>query len=142
MSNKIKVYVSHSIAGKYAEKATTEQKLTNCDKAIVFGKQLAKEFPTIDFYIPGRHEEFVIVAFRKNYLTLEQVLNIDCDIVSQSNFIVVFAPDDYISKGMQIEIDHAVENSIPVISAIDGTYEQYFKRICYVINCHLISMMR
>ena len=139
---KIKAYISHSIAGKYAEKATTEQKLANCDKAILFGEQLAKEFPSIDFYIPGKHEIFVITAFRKNYLTLEQVLDIDCNIVSQCNFIVVFSPDDYISKGMQIEIDHAVFNSIPVISAIDGSYEEYFQRIIYAINCHLTSMLR
>ena len=140
--SKIKAYVSHSIAGKYAEEATTKQKLANCDKAILFGKQLAKEFPNIDFYIPGKHEIFVIIALEKDYLTLEQVLDIDCSIVSQCNFIVVFSPDDYISKGMQIEIDHAVYSNIPVISAIDGSYEEYYKRIVYAINCHLTSMLR
>lgn len=140
--SKIKAYVSHCIAGKYAEKATAEQKLANCDKAILFGKQLAKEFPNIDFYIPGKHEIFVIVAFRKNYLTLEQVLDIDCDIVSQCNFLVVFAPDDYISKGMRIEIDYAVENNIPVVVAVDGDYDSHFKKIVYGINCHLTLMLR
>ena len=140
--SKIRAYISHSIAGKYGGKATNEQKLANCDKAILFGKQLAKEFPNIDFYIPGKHEIFVIVAFEKNYLTLEQVLDIDCSIVSQCNFIVVFSPDDYISKGMQIEIDYAVENNIPVIIAVDGDYDSHFKKIVCGINCHLTSMLR
>lgn len=142
MSNKIRAYVSHSIAGKYAEEATAEQKLANCDKAILFGEQLAKEFPNIDFYIPGKHETFVITAFKKKYLTLEQVLDIDCDIISQCNFIVVFSPDDYISKGMQVEVDYCVFNNIPVIVAVDGDYDSHFKKIVYGINCHLTSMLR
>jgi len=140
--NKIRAYVSHCIAGKHGWKATRKQKEANINKAIIFGKQLIKEFPNIDFYIPGEHDEFVLIAFDKKYLTGEQILDVDCDIVSKCNFLVVFAPDDYISKGMQIEIDYAVDNNIPVIVAVDGDYDSHFKKLVYGINCHLTSMMR
>lgn len=115
---------------------------TNNKKAIDFGKQLIKEFPDVDFYIPGEHDEFILIAYRKEYLTEKQILSVDCDIVLRCNFLVVFAPDDYISSGMKIEIDHAVANNIPVILAVDGDYNSHFRKIVYGINCHLVSMMR
>ena len=142
MSNEIKVYISHSICGKMGDAATKEYMNVNNKKAIAFGNALGKEFPNIDFHVPGAYEEFVEPAYRKGHLTRKQILDIDCDIISNSNFIIVFSPDDYISRGMQIEIDHAVKSHIPVISAIDGSYEEYYKRIVYAINCHLTSMLR
>jgi len=140
--SKIRAYVSHSIRGKYGATATQEQMEANNQKALGFGRELAGEFSGVDFYIPAVHDEFVLIAYRKGYLTEKQILDVDCDIVSKCNFLVVFAPDDYISKGMGIEIGHAVENNIPIISAVDGTYKEYYKRIVYAINCHLTSMMR
>lgn len=142
MSNKIRAYCSHSIRGKYGNAATDEQMAANNQKAIEFGRLLADEFPMIDFYVPGEHDEFVLIAYRWGLITEKQILDVDCEIVSRCNFLIAFAPDDYISKGMQIEIDHAVFNSIPVISAVDGDEEEYFKRICHAVNCHLISMLR
>lgn len=142
MNNEIKVYISHSIRGKMGDRATKEYMDINNKKAISFGETLSKEFLNIDFHVPGAYEDFVGPAYRKGHLSEKQILDIDCDIISRSNFIVVFAPDDYISKGMQIEIDYAVESHIPIISAVDGTYDEYVKRIVYAINCHLTSMLR
>lgn len=141
MSNDIKVYISHSICGKMGKGATKEYMDANNKKAIAFGKTLGEEFPNIDFHIPGAYEDFVGPAYRKGHLTREQILDVDCDIISRSNFIIVFAPDDYISGGMKVEIDYATLHSIPIISAIDGTYEEYVQKIIYAVNCHLISMM-
>lgn len=140
--SKIRAYVSHSIRGKFGSTATSEQMEANNQKAIDFGKQLAIEFPNIAFYIPGAMDKFVKPAWDMGYLTIEQILNVDCDIISRCNFIVVFSPDDYISKGMKVEIDHAVLNKIHVIVAVDGSYEEYVQRIIYAINCHLVSMLR
>ena len=128
-----------------------------CEKATAYMKEVgfrdvyqlkngiltfAKEFPNIDFYVPGEHDEFVLIAYRWGVLTEKQILDIDCEIVSRCSFLVVFAPDDYISKGMQIEVDYCVFNKIPVISAIDGSYDEYVKRIIYAVNCYLTSMLR
>ncbi len=142
MGKEIRVYCSHSIRGKHGASATREQMDANNRKAIKFGKQLAKEFPDINFYIPGGHDEFILIAYLKGYLNEKQILDVDCVIVSRCNFIVVFSPDDYISKGMKIEIDYAVKNNIPVIVAIDGDYDSHFRKIVYGINCHLTSMLR
>lgn len=137
-----RVYISHSIRGRQGINATAEQMEENNRKAIEFGRQLTEEFPTIGFYIPGAVDEFVKPAFDKGHLTLKQILDVDCDIISRSNFIIVFAPDDFISSGMKVEIDYATLHSISIISAIDGSYEEYVQKIIYAVNCHLISIMR
>jgi len=142
MSNKIRAYVSHSIRGKFGSNATDVQMQANNQKAINFSKQLAKEFPNIDFYTPGEHDELVLIAYRRGLLTEEQILDIDCEIISRCSFLIVYSPDDYTSKGMLTEIDYCVLNKIPVISAMDGDEEQYFKRVVQAINCHLTSMLR
>ncbi len=142
MSSKIKVYISHSICGKMGDKATQEYMEVNSQKAIAFGETLSEEFPDISFHVPGAYEEFVLPAYRKGHLTRKQILDVDCDIISRSNFIIVFAPDDFISKGMKVEVDYATLHNIPIISAMDGSYDEYVKRIIYAVNCHLTSMMR
>lgn len=142
MSNEIKVYMSHSIRGKMGNNATKEYMDINNKKAIAFGETLSEEFPNISFHIPGAYEDFVGPAYRKGYLSEKQVLDIDCDIISNGSFIVVFSPDDFISKGMKVEIDYALKHNIPVISAIDGAPAEYLHRIICAINCHLTSMMR
>ena len=124
--SKIRAYIGHSIRGKFGIDATDKQRDMNSKKAVEFSKQLSEEFPNIDFYIPGLHQEFDCVAERKGYLTDKQILDIDCTIISRCNFIVIFSLDDYISRGMQIEIDYAVEIIIPVISSIDGSYVEYY----------------
>jgi hypothetical protein len=139
---KIKAYISHSIRGKMGVDATEEYMRANNEKAIKFGKRLANEFPTVDFYVPGEHDEFVLIAYQKKYLTEEQILEIDCDIVQQCNFLIAYTPDDYVSRGMQVEIDYAVNAHIPVLSVVDGDEKEYFKRMCHAINCQLMSMMR
>lgn len=140
--SKIRCYVAHSIRGKFGKNATLEQMEANNQKAIKFGGQLAEEFPGIDFYIPGEHDEFIVIAYLKGYLDEKQILDVDCDIVSKCSFLIVYSPDDYVSKGMQIEVDHCVLNKIPIVAAVDGDDEQYFNRIVYGINCHLTSMLR
>ncbi len=142
MMNKIRVYISHPIRGKFGPDATDEQRKEHSDKAVAFGNMHRNEFPMIDFYIPGEHYEIDTVAFRKKYMTEEQILDIDCIIISRCNFLIVYAPDGYTSGGMQIEIDHCVFNKIPVISAVDGTYKEYVARLIHAINCQLISMLR
>ena len=140
--SKIRAYISHTIRGKQGVGATDDERREASEKATVFGNTLRKKFPNIDFYIPGEHHEIDTISYRKGYMTEEQILDIDCEIISKCNFIVIFSPDDYISKGMQIEIDHAVKSHISVISAVDGSYEEYVNRIVYAVNCHLVSMLR
>ena len=138
----IKAYISHSIRGKSEEGATNKEREINSKKACEFGALMRKEFPNIEWYIPGEHQEIDTIAYRKGYMTEEQILDIDCEIINGCNFMVVYSPDDYISKGMQIEIDHCVRTHVSIISAVDGNYDEYVKRIIHAINCYLTSCMR
>lgn len=115
MSNQIKVYVSHSIRGKKGVNATDEDMQKNNQLAIAFGGQLRGCWPGVKFYVPGDHDEFVIVAYSNKMLTEKQILDVDCEIVKGCNFIIAFTPDGYLSRGMRVEIEYACSNGIPVI---------------------------
>jgi hypothetical protein len=115
MKKQVKVYVSHSIRGKKGVNATEADMRCNNDLAIIFGKALRRKFPGINFYVPGDHDEFVLIAYKEMYLNEKQILDIDCKIVQQCAFVIAFSPDGYLSRGMKVEIEYAGENGIPVI---------------------------
>ena len=115
MSKPVKVYVSHSIRGKKGLKATNEDMHRNNDSAIIFGRALRRKWPGVNFYVPGDHDEFIMIAYRDKYLTEKQILDVDCKIIQGCAFMIVYSPDNYLSRGMKVEIEYANENGIPVI---------------------------
>lgn len=116
MKKQIKVYVSHSIRGKKGKNATDEDMRHNVSLAIIFGQALRRKFPGIDFYVPGDHEYPPVGnLLRKKYITVGQILDVDCEIVERCNFVIAYSPDSHLSSGMKREIEHAGENGIPVI---------------------------
>ncbi len=132
--------MSHSIRGKMGTKATIEYMDANNTKAIAFATRLREVFPDVHIHVPGEYEEFVGPAYRKGHLTEKQILDIDCDIISSGDFMIVYSPDDYISTGMQVEINHCIKHNIPIVSVVDGDEEEYFKQMCHAINCQLMSI--
>ncbi len=103
---KPRIYVSHSIRGKFGKDAMREQMVENCQKAIRFGKYLRECFPEVDWYVPGDHEFPPVSYFiRKKYVTIEQVLDIDTEIIGEENCkgILFYMPDSYLSPGMLVE---------------------------------------
>lgn len=118
--SEIRVYVSHSICGKMGKDATDEYMKANNNKAILFGKNLRYHFPSVDLYVPGEHDEFVMIAYRKKIISIPEILDVDCEIINQCNFLIAYSPDGFISNGMQVEIDHANKEGIPVL-VVDGT---------------------
>jgi hypothetical protein len=110
-----KIYVSHSIRGKKGNTATQEQMAENCAKVRFFGKCLRLNISSrIEWYIPGEHDELISYLFHKGYVTEAAILEGDCDILSKCRGLILYMPDDYISKGMRIELDYANEHEIPV----------------------------
>jgi len=130
MKKQIKVYITHSIRGKKGMDATKEDMRRNNKLAILFGQSLRRKFPGIDFYVPGDHDEFVLIAYLKKYLDEKQILNVDCEIVEGCNFVLAYSPDGYLSRGMKIEIEYAGEHGIPVvvIFKLDRTGENLINR--------------
>ncbi len=118
----IRMYISHCIGGKMGREATDAYMKANNDKAIEFGVVLRKFFPGVIFYVPGDHDEFVMIASRRKFLNIIQILEIDCMIVDRCNVVIAYSPDGFISNGMQCEIDHANKAGIPVL-IVDGTTE-------------------
>lgn len=113
---KIRFYVSHSIRGSAGKNATPIQMKANCDAIIVLVKQLREVIPVADFYIPAEHEDFVLHAYRSGYLTEKQILDVDCQIISDTcDAVIVYVPEgDTLQGGREIEFDYAIEHGIPV----------------------------
>jgi len=68
----------------------------------------------LEIYCPAEHDESLSIAYRKGYLTIDELLNVDCEIISRRNVVLVYCPDGYISGGMWIEIEYAQTHIIPV----------------------------
>jgi len=117
--NKIKVYISHSIQGRKGKDATHEDMVENNLRASTFGAVLSCKFPHIGFYVPGDHDEFVMIAFESGILTIDQILEVDCKILSKRHILLNYIPDQYISGGMLKENMYAQENGIPILMAVD-----------------------
>lgn len=102
--NPIKIYVSHTISngGKIPESEWSE----NCRKVIDWVNELRKEFPEVNFYVPAESEPFVHNAFTGKYLNYNQIIEIDCMIISECDGALFYAPDGF-STGMNLELVYA-----------------------------------
>lgn len=96
----------------------------NNQKAIDFTNELRKLFPTIEFYCPGEHDEFVLLAYLNDYLSEEQILDIDCDILAKRDLLINYTPDGYFSKGMLVENKEAGMCGMPIFNLKDSSEEQ------------------
>ena len=115
--NNVKVYLVHSIRGIAGTKATSEIMEANSQKAIEFVRSLEVAFPNVDFYCPAEHDEFVLNAWEKGLISENDILDVDCQILSKRHILLVYAYDQYISNGMLREIKHAQLLGIPVFFA-------------------------
>ena len=109
--------MSHPIRGVLREKATEETMKANNQKAIAWGRELWGEFGSqLDLYVPGEHDEFVLIAYLNEFLTEKQILAVDCVIVDKCEAVIVANWEGSYSGGMKIEVDHAVEQRIRVFT--------------------------
>jgi hypothetical protein len=112
---KMRIYISHSVRGKYGKKATDAQMKENCAKAIGFVERLRATCPSLNIHCPAEMEDFVAVAYRMGVLSEKEILKVDCEILRNCNFLLVYCPDGVISHGMQIEIDFAKKHKITTV---------------------------
>ena len=110
----IKIYVSHSIRGKYGNNATHAQMKENCDTIIEIVKRLRKTFSKVDFYVPAESEPFVQRAFDKKYMDEKQILDVDCSIIDSCDAVIMYIPeDDELQGGRLVENDYSNSKGIP-----------------------------
>jgi len=125
-------YFSHPIRGVRGNAATAEEMEANCRKCRAVAHDLMRRFTKIDLYIPADHDEFVSFAFQTKILTDTQILDIDCMIVDDRDFLVYYNPFDHISQGMSREIAFAKANHIPMFEVKKnnaGTRKRFAKFI-------------
>lgn len=115
-----KLYLSHPIRGAKGAAATDEDMVLNNERAINFANRLRNTMLNEydELYVPAEHDLFVGKAYRAKYLTEGQILRIDCDIIDECSGVIVY---DYgcISRGMEVEITHAIQRGIPVTYLCD-----------------------
>ena len=113
---KVRAYLSHPVRGKSGNNATSREIEYNRQKGIVTSKILSICVPNLDIYCPGEHDEFPEAALYDHYLTLEDVLNIDCKILHKRDLLIVYDWQNFWSAGMMKEIVYATMHHL----------EQYF----------------
>jgi len=116
----LKIYISHPISSD-----TADGKANNCLRARRVGEFLQKEFPHIHWYVPGADtEEFVSRAHRRGYLSFEQILIIDCEIIDDCDAVLQL---DYrngeSSNGCAVEQLHALLREIPIVGSTEDEDE-------------------
>lgn len=114
LKRKIRAYCSHSIRGYMGEKCPIKQRDFNKTKAIEWGKKLWIFFGSnLELYIPGANDDWAVVGMRKGFLTIDQVLDIDCGIVELCDVLLIMDWENHISGGMLKEINTAKVLGIP-----------------------------
>ena len=122
MMKPIKIYLSHPIRGPKGDKATAADMLKNNEKAIEIGIQLRSYFfdwqsfsglPEIQLYIPAEHEDVISYLLYHKYITVDQLLEADCNVVGQSDILLMYGRP---SSGMKKEFEYADENDIAIVS--------------------------
>jgi len=122
LKRKIRAYLAHPIRGAKGADATQEDMEINNQKAIEFAKRLDIYFGSnLEIYVPGEHDEFIMLAYLKGILTEKQILEIDCEILSKRDIVIVAYWSGQLSRGMQTEVMKATELGIPifVLSGLD-----------------------
>jgi len=130
----MKVYLSHSIRGSKGNAATQTEQKACCDAAIALGERISAEIPSLELYIPGANEEFVAIAYRKSYMTIDEILDVDCTIIDNCEAVIVYVPtDDQLQGGRLVEFKHAVDTDKPVICFNENEVDNIVKWLVHLI---------
>ena len=134
-----RIYLSHPIRGPKGSFASEKTITRNCQKAIRVGKQIQAYlldwekldgFPAGSIYVPAEHDEALRIAFDKGFLTVDQILEIDCEIVSRCDLLLAYGP---LSSGMKAEIKCAQQHNIPILF-FDAWDAQVSRSLKYVLS--------
>ena len=118
---KIEAYFSIPIRGKSGNKSTSQEIEQNIQKGIVASKILSICIPELEIYCPGEHDVFPQFALAMKYLTIEQLLAVDCNILDRKDLLLVYDWQNWVSNGMIEEIMFAKQHGIQMY---------FFSEIC------------
>ena len=109
----LRAYLSHPIRGKKGKDATPGDIAANNQAAIQFADTVRWRFPALDLYVPAEHDEALTIFLHKGYITIDQLLEADCEVLAKRDFLLVYTPTSLISSGMFREMQFAVIHNIP-----------------------------
>ncbi len=131
----MRVYLSHKIQGKDGAGVSDEVMRRNLLDAIIVAEKLRALFPEkLEIYVPAENETFVNFAYKLGFLTVEQILEVDCKIIDCLDAVIVYVPEgDDLQGGRLIEYEHALETHKPVwvfsdVENVAGWLTQQFLR--------------
>lgn len=113
----MRVYLSHAMRGQAGTGATVDAQAKNCAAAIEIAWKLRHTYGRkLDLYVPAETEPFVQDAYDHGFLTVKQILDVDCRVLKRCDAMVVWVPEgDSLQGGRLIEYDYALLHNIPVI---------------------------
>lgn len=104
----ISAYMSHHIRGPNGDEATPEEVEVNIQAAKEMGQIIREAFPELDLYVPGDQDQALTFLLDEKYITVEQILEADCSIIDQRDFMIMYSQYDNISGGMHHEMNHCL----------------------------------
>ena len=110
----VHAYLSHPIRGSGVDKASKKTQISNGEKAATVARELERLIPGLKIYCPGDAEKFTFYSYSLGFLTDEQILDIDCRIISDGDLLLSYDFDT--SHGVKIEKTFARESGIPIYS--------------------------
>jgi len=137
--NHLRVYLSHWIRGP---EGTNTTKAENYKRAHEVARKLRTQIPEINLYVPAEADETLSYLYDAKKITIEEILEADCAVISKCSFVFAYTPTGVFSHGMEVEIDYAIENNIPVIYASDSTLDKACKELKEKMNEQSISYRR
>lgn len=115
-SRKYTAYFSHHIRGLKGDDATDQDMIENREDAIKVCNQVRELLPDWEIYCPAEVDEVVSELFKSKAIGEKEILAADCKIIDRRDALFAYCKDNHISRGMQIELDHAQKVKIPSIT--------------------------
>lgn len=132
----LKGYVSHQIRGRKGADCSEDELTANCAKAtndmLQLQSMLQRANLPVCLHIPGANDLFVQKAYKAGRITEAEVLDTDCDIIKECDFLLVYNWDNYISTGMKVEQEFALKNQIRVLTVSKLDQYHYIDILCYL----------
>ncbi|HEC66938.1 MAG TPA: hypothetical protein ENI23_16810 [bacterium] len=133
-NQKVSAYFSASIRGRDGDGALFSDMAKNLKKGAAIAAKIKERFGAVlDLYVPHDHDAVIQILLLKGYITGDQVVEADCVLLEERDFLISYVPDKYYSGGMVAERDAAIELGRPRVEFIKPD-EIGFIRIQNVIS--------
>jgi hypothetical protein len=130
-------YFSHPIRGAKGPDATADDIFENCLHCSAVAHNIELE-TGIELYIPADHDEVINMAYNYGHISERGILEADCRILAKRDFVLAYARDGHVSRGMRVEIEHAlaIGKSVFMFGGWDETAIASFKHFSLSLSNH------